>query len=99
MLPLEQLNLFTAWRIKKKIKRRKSFGGALRHRYGGFRQPQRGIHTCEGIHSYRKFGGTSMQQTEVFTSQNSEEESSNGSGSGEKLWPYVRLREKHMAVC
>ncbi|TKC41100.1 hypothetical protein EI555_018696, partial [Monodon monoceros] len=60
--------------------------------YGGFRQPQRGIHTCEGIHSYRKFGGTSMQQTEVFTSQNSEEESSNGSGSGKKLWPYIQRR-------
>ena len=70
--------------------------GEPNHRYGVFRQPK----STKGIHSYSKFGGTSMQLTGLFTSsQNSEEESSNGCGSGEKLWPYVRLREKHMAVC
>lgn len=70
--------------------------GEPNHRYGVFRQPK----STKRIHSYSKFGGTSMQLTGLFTSsQNSEEESSNGCGSGEKLWPYVRLREKHMAVC
>lgn len=76
--------------------------GGPNHRYRGFRQPkscQQKELTTKGIHSYSRFGGTSMQQTGVFTSQSSEEESSNGCGSGKKLWPYVRLREKHMAVC
>lgn len=45
-------------------------------------------------------GDKHMQQKEVFaTFQKYEEESSKSSGSGEKLWPYVRLREEHMAVC
>ena len=99
--PLKQLNLFKAWGIRGINEKRKRFGvvisqGPRWHWFGGFWQPQR----AERTYSDCKFRGTSMQQTEVFASSwDSEEESSNSSGSDEKLWPYVRLREEHMAVC